>query len=277
MASPKNSVVPRRAPEGSLSLAAALDIFGRATDPAWTGEEIESDRRPEPSDEEFAYLALLRVTQEASEDRQVGPAPLKPTEAQILAELHSKRDRDFAERRRWVAAAEKMLDDLHRKMLPVKAISLADGQVRNVPSDIWAADGAVRLFDNGGHVEVRGGTLTLADNLGASENLALILVNREDLEELVLSHPQEGTPIPVRSSKIQFPGRPVKLRRAIENEYRRRIERNELRPTLKEDAEDLHRWALEKFPEDDLPTPATIGNNIRMLRSQAKAKLPSVT
>jgi hypothetical protein len=43
MPSPRNRPVPRFAPEGSITLVSALDIFGRAVDPAWTGKEFKAD------------------------------------------------------------------------------------------------------------------------------------------------------------------------------------------------------------------------------------------
>jgi hypothetical protein len=48
MPAPRNRPVPRFAPEGIISLITALDIFGRAVDLAWTGEEVEADTAPEP-------------------------------------------------------------------------------------------------------------------------------------------------------------------------------------------------------------------------------------
>jgi hypothetical protein len=47
MPPPRNRPVPRFAPEGSITLISALDILGRAVDPAWTGEEIKADTAPD--------------------------------------------------------------------------------------------------------------------------------------------------------------------------------------------------------------------------------------
>ena len=68
---PRNRPVPRFAPEDSITLISALDIFGRAVDPAWTGEEIKADTAPEPSDEHLANLAFARVTCEAADNLPV--------------------------------------------------------------------------------------------------------------------------------------------------------------------------------------------------------------
>src|SRR4051794_39991040 len=105
MPMPRNRPVPRFAPEGSITLITALDIFGRAVDPAWTGDEIKADTAPEPSDEHLASVAFARVTGEAADDprREVGDEHL--TEQQILDALYQCREMNFAVRRRWITAA----------------------------------------------------------------------------------------------------------------------------------------------------------------------------
>ena len=43
MPAPRNPPVPRFAPQNSITLITALDIYGRAVDPTWTGEEVKAD------------------------------------------------------------------------------------------------------------------------------------------------------------------------------------------------------------------------------------------
>src|ERR1700733_7921378 len=105
MPTPRNPFTPRFAPKDSISLTDALDIFGRAIDPAWTGEEIEADTAPEPLDDELAIRAFARVTQEASDNPRGAIGPENPPEHEIRAALHERRDIEFAARRRWKAAA----------------------------------------------------------------------------------------------------------------------------------------------------------------------------
>jgi hypothetical protein len=67
MSPPRNPPIPRLAP-GAITLVAALDAFGSAIDPAWTGKEIQANTAPEPSEEDLANRAFARVTREASEN-----------------------------------------------------------------------------------------------------------------------------------------------------------------------------------------------------------------
>ena len=57
MSSPKSLPLPPLAPAGSITLVRALDEFGLATDPAWTGDELLADTAPEPSDDDLANQA----------------------------------------------------------------------------------------------------------------------------------------------------------------------------------------------------------------------------
>src|SRR5438034_9140095 len=104
MPSPRRPLLPRFAPKSTVTLVEALDSFGRAIDPAWTGEEIEAEATPEPSDEHLANVAFAQVTREAS-DKPLSEVGIEsPTEREILAALHAHRDITFAPRRRSRAA-----------------------------------------------------------------------------------------------------------------------------------------------------------------------------
>src|SRR5689334_22233848 len=137
MPSPRNPRVPRFAPETTITLISALDISGRAVDPAWPGDEIMADTPPEPSDEHLANLAFARVTGEAADDPRGEVGDEHPTEQQILDALYESREMNFAARRRWKAAAIRFMRYLHQGMLTPSAIG-NDGRVSEVPAHLWA-------------------------------------------------------------------------------------------------------------------------------------------
>ena len=87
MPAPRNPPVPRFAPQNSITLITALDIYGRAVDPTWTGEEVKADTAPEPSDGHLANLAFARVTREAADNPRGEVGVENPSEQQILAAL----------------------------------------------------------------------------------------------------------------------------------------------------------------------------------------------
>ena len=60
MPAPRNPPVPRFAPQNSITLITALDIYGRAVDPTWTGEEVKADT-PHPNHQTgTSPISLLR-------------------------------------------------------------------------------------------------------------------------------------------------------------------------------------------------------------------------
>jgi hypothetical protein len=267
MPSPQNRPVPRFAPEGSVTLITALDIFGRAVDPAWTGEEIKADTAPEPSDEHLANLAFARLTSEAADDTggEVGDDHL--TEQQILDALYESREMNFAVRRRWKAAAIRFMCYLHQGMFTPSAIG-NDGRVYEVPSHLWASEDAENLFDNGGHLEVRSGQLAAPRGLIQTDT-ATVLVNADDLQQLITAI-NEGTIPPAGSATTEhadpyhtgLPGRPT-IAHLIVAELRRRIAAGECEATANAEAKALQKWASSAHPNARTPTEKTIENRIR--------------
>jgi hypothetical protein len=268
MPSLRNPPVPRFAPENSITLISALDIFGRAVDPAWTGEEIKADTAPEPSDEHLANLAFARVTGEAADDPrgEVGDEHL--TEQQILDALYESRDMTFAARRRWKAAAIQLMGYLHQGILRASAIG-NDGLVSELPPHLWALDNAEDLFDNGGSLEVRAGQLAVPSGHTHTDT-ALVLVNRGDVQRFITAINKGEIPSAapgittehVDPYRTGLPGRRT-ISHLTVPELRRRAAAGECKPTLKAEAEALWEWAITTHPEGARATPLTIENQIR--------------
>src|SRR5262249_28204270 len=133
MPAPRNRPVRRFAPDGSITLITARDIFGKALDPAWTGEEIKADTAPEPSDEQLSNVAFARVTQETADDPRGEIGGDHPTEQQILDALHADRDVKFAARRRWKNAALRFMGYLYQGKLAASASRNNRSQDRRRP------------------------------------------------------------------------------------------------------------------------------------------------
>ncbi len=70
----------------------------------------------------------------------------------------------------------------------------------------------------------------------------------------------KGQPDPYRSG---FPGRPGKLKHAVQREFGRRAEAGEIRDRVTDEARVLQEWAAQAHPRAPLPTVKTIANNIR--------------
>jgi hypothetical protein len=272
MPAPRIPPIPRFAAD-SVPLATALDLFGKALDPEWTGEEIAADSSTaEPSDDALEYTALKRVTGDAANNPTGEVGDAKPTVAQIEASLHEKRDIEFAARRRRNAAVMQLMGYLHHGILTASATGLDDGMVYMVPPRIWGATCAEHLFD-GGYLDVSAGKLVVPRS-ERPEHPATVLVKKSDLERLIEAIKGGDIPpaVPPTLTEVQqvdpartgYPGRPS-LKRAIEAEFRRRVEGGEHETTLKAQGEALQRWAGETYPGVAIPTPETIRNQIRSL------------
>jgi hypothetical protein len=271
MPAPRIPPIPRFAAD-SVPLAIALDQFGKALDPAWTGEEIVADTAPAPTDEDLEYTALKRVTADSANNPSGEVGDAKASEAQILATLREKRDTEFAPRRRWKAAAIQFMGYLHGGALTASATANDDGMVYPVPTHVWAAEDAEHLFD-GGSLDVSAGQLVVPRSQ-QPEHPATILVKNSDLEGLIEAI-RRGDALPTVPSTVteveqvdptrnDYPGRPS-LKHAIEAEFRRRAERKEYETTLNAQAEALEKWAGETYPGLRIPTAKTIRNQIRPL------------
>jgi hypothetical protein len=264
MPSPRNRPVPRFAPEGSITLMSALDIFGRAVDPAWTGEEINADTAPEPSDEHLANLAFARVTREAADN----PGDENPSEHEILAALYEAREMTFAARRRWKATAIRFMRYLHQGMLAPSAMG-DDGKVYEVPAHRWASKHAEELFDNGGYLEVRNGQLADPRDLIQTDT-ATVLVNANDLQQLITAISDGDIPpaAPVVTTeqadryRTGLPGRPT-IAHLIEAKLRQRIAAGECEATLSAETRALRQWAISTHPNAPPPSTGAIENRIR--------------
>ncbi len=253
-------------------MISALDIFGKVVDPAWTGEEIMADTAPEPSDERLANIAFARVTREAADNPRGEVGDENPSERQILAALHQRREMQFAVRRRWNAAAIQFLHYLYQGRITPSAIG-NNGMVYEVPPHLWASEHAEVLFDNGGCLEVRNGQLAVPRDLIQTDT-ATVMVNEDDLQRFITAVTEGNIPSaalvvtteradPYRSG---LPGRPT-IRHLIEAELRRRFKAGECETTLKAEAEALREWAISTHPDAPAPTATTIENQIRPLRS----------
>jgi hypothetical protein len=267
MPSPRNPRVPRFAPEASITLMSALDIFGRAVDPAWTGEEIKAEIAPEPTDEDLANLAFARVTGEAAHDPrgEVGDEHL--TEHQILAALSEQREISFAARRRWKAATIRFMRYLHQGMLRPSAMG-DDGGVYEVPAHLWASKHAEDLFDNGGYLEVRNGLLAVPRGLPQTDT-ATVLVNGDDLQRFITAINEGSIPgvapeVKADPYRTGLPGRPS-IAHLILAELRRRFAAGEFNPTISAEAQALRQWTISNHPEVSAPIDKSIENLIRPL------------
>jgi hypothetical protein len=265
MPAPRIPPIPRFA-IGSVSLSVALDLLGKTLDSTWTGEEIAADTTvTEPSDEDLEYTAFRRVTGDAANipSGEIGDA--KPSEAQILAALHEKRDIEFAARRRWKAAAIQFMGYLHRGVLMASAIG-SDGMRYPVPPHLWEAEHAEDLFD-GGCLEVFAGQLVVPRSK-QPEYPATILVKRGDLEGLIEAikggntSPTVTDVEPVNPIRTGLAGRPTIIH-LIVPELRRRAAAGEIKPTLSAEAAALRDWAINSHPDAPHTTVKTIKNRIR--------------
>jgi hypothetical protein len=194
MTSPRNLPVPRFAPEGSITLISALDLFGRGVDSSWTGLEIQADIGPEPSDEELDHQTLVRLMRESSDNPLGETGKENRSEDEIRASLYEQRATAFAARRRWQAAAIEFMRCLHRGVLQPYAMG-SDGKRYEVFPNIWAADGADELFDIGGLLLVRGNEVIVRRGLTPSTETAIILIRDRDIREI--AHRLEGGELPV--------------------------------------------------------------------------------
>jgi hypothetical protein len=150
----------------------------------------------------------------------------------------------------------------------------SDGMVYPVPAHLWAATNAEDLFDNGGCLEVRAGQLAVPRGLIPAEDAAIVLVKKGALEGLIeaIKGGNISPTVPPAVTEVQqvdpartgSPGRPS-LRRAIETEFRHRVEAGNQETTIKAQAEALQRWADETYPSVAIPTPKAIENQIRSL------------
>jgi hypothetical protein len=267
MPSPRNPSVPRFAPENSITLISALDIFGQVIDPAWTGEEIKADTAPEPSDEHLANLAFSRITGEAADDPrgEVGDEHL--TEQQIRDALYESREMNFAPRRRWKAAAIRFMRYLHQRMVTPSALG-TDGMVHEVPARLWASEHAEDVFDNGGYLEVRNGLLAVPRGLPQTDT-ATVLVNGDDLQRFITAINEGSIPgvapeVKADPYRTGLPGRPS-IRHLIVAELRRRIAAGECEPTISGEAQALRLWTISNHSEVSAPIDKSIENLIRPL------------
>jgi hypothetical protein len=271
MASPRNPPVPRLAPVHSMSLPAALNAFGKACDPAWTGDEILAE--PEPSDDELASSVSRWVKVHA------GSSPSLPTDLAeqhaMLAEMRRQRDIEFVARRRWQAAAIALLRHLHRGALRPTAMG-SDGMPYEVPPHLWAAESAEALFDNGGYLEVRSGKLVVPRRPITAEDTAIVLVDGDQLQDLITAILDEGTAsppaVPPASETQQLdvgrrgkPGRPSPTAQPIEEELRRRAAAGECASGLRAEAKALLAWAVKTYPNEHHMTVEGLENRIRDL------------
>jgi hypothetical protein len=62
-----------------------------------------------------------------------------------------------------------------------------------------------------------------------------------------------------------MPGRPAKGKHLIEDEFKRRVANQQVKPTLPEEARALFDWYKTEYPGAERPTIKTIRNNIRKL------------
>jgi hypothetical protein len=253
---------------------AALDAFGSAIDPAWTGKEIQADTAPEPSEEDLANRAFARVTREASDNPRGEIDDENLPERAILAALRARCDVEFAERRRWKAAAIAFLRHLHQGRLKPVAMG-RDGMVYEVPAHLWAATDADTLFDNGGCLEVRTGRLAVPSRPIMAEDSAIVLVNRNELQGLTVILDGDSSPTAattttegqqVEIGRTGLPGRPT-ISHMIEEELRRRATAGECEPTLRAEVKALIGWAIKTYPNGPRVGIKGLENRLRDLYS----------
>ena len=258
--------VPLFAPEGSVPLSTMLDEIGKAVEPAWTGEEVAAEPVIERSDADLEMAAFQDFMREG-ETR---------SEAEILAETRQRYEQETAPRRRRQAVVYQCRELLHRGLLPSIAFG-SNGKIYEIPSHIWAANGAEELFDTGGILLVSGKKVTFQRGLTQGDNTAIVLVKAVDLNDVVkrlsageclaTAAPQVGRTETSSSEtgRSGYPGRPS-VRNLVEAELRRRAAAGECRGSLREEAEDLFAWVKQAHPDAPHPTPKTIENQIRHLR-----------
>lgn len=68
-------------------------------------------------------------------------------------------------------------------------------------------------------------------------------------------------------------GRPDKLKEALLNQFADRVDQGKVRYRLTAEATALHQWAVENYPEDDVPAIGSIENLIRARHKANKASI----
>ena len=271
--------VPPFAPEGSVPLVTMLDEVGKVVEPRWTGEEVAAEPVIERSDAELETTAFVDFMREG-ETR---------SEAEILAELRDRYETETAPRRRRQAVVDQCRQCLHRGGLPSIAFG-SSGKIYQVPSHIWAADGAEEIFDTGILV-VQDGEVKFRRGLTQSDNTAVVLIEAADLNRVMkrlaageslatlalleertgTSLPETGPAYPYRSG---FPGRPS-IKNHIMAESTRRASLGECSESLAGEAQNLRAWAETAHPRaPQLPTRRTIENRIRSEYNRLVRKQP---
>jgi hypothetical protein len=268
----RSPAVPRFAPEGSITMVTAVHLLGRSLYGSnWTGEELTIDNRPEPTDEELATKALAIVTDEAI--AAVGAELHFRTEPEVFQELCKKRDVELAPRRRRQAVAEKLLGFLYTGALQVVAMA-GDGSAVKVPQHVWAARWAMRIFDNGGYLQVWRATFQAPAEPSPDEDITVFVDQRElenlinDAEEIIPVRPNGERAIEgVHPYKTGLPGRP-RVSHLAELEFRDRLRRGVVKPTLKAEAEALIQRVKELCPKAPPLSCGATQNRIRPLHRQ---------
>src|ERR1700736_6758213 len=188
-------------------------------DRSWTGEELLAEPIAELSDAEIDRRAFVIFSHEIANNSE-----LARKEDAIGAEIRQHYEEEIAPRRRRQAVVRKCLELLYRRVLPSIAFG-HDGNICEVPSHIWAADGAEELFDTGGILLVRGKKVSFQKGRTQGKNTAIVLVKAADINDIVqrlsageclataappgestaTSIPETGHAYPFRSG---YPGRP---------------------------------------------------------------------
>jgi hypothetical protein len=260
--------VPPFAPEGSVPLDTMLDEVGKVVEPSWTGGEVAAEPVIERSDAELETTAFVDFMREG-ETR---------SEAEILAELRDHYETETAPGRRRQAVVDQCRQLLHRGLLPSIAFG-SNGKIFQVPSHIWAANGAEEIF-NTGILVVQDGEVTFRRGLTQGDNTAVVLIKTADLNRVVkrltageslatLAPLEERTGTSLPETGLAYPylsgyqGRPS-LKDPIQREFSRRANEDKCAGSLGQEARDLLAWLIQAHPDaPHKPTAKTIENQIR--------------
>ena len=264
--------MPPFAPDGHVPLMTLLQEMGKV-DPAWTGGEVLTEPVIEVSDAEFDRRAFVIFTYEIANNSE-----LARKEDAIRAEIRQNYEEEIAPRRRRQAVVHKCLELLYRGVLPSIAFG-SNGNIYEVPRQIWAAEGAEEIFDTG-ILLARDGELVFRRRLTQGENTALVLVKDENIKNIVThlsageclatmaSSPEStGPSSPETGHPYQYPsgysGRPS-IKKLILAEFERRASLGEISESLAGEARYLLVWVEQAHPNaPHPPTARTIENQIR--------------
>lgn len=213
--------------------------------------EQEFRRRAEPQRDDGSALDFMGDLPTLSKEE------MKAVEAQFSDGI--ERAKSVRQRRERVEDRF-LLEMLWSGVLQASRVAL-DGRITAIPPHTWAGPNGKRDFERG-WVEESG------DDFGTK--VRPILINQVEFDAALggpgtTSAGEVDALVEPDLSHTGLPGRPMKGKHLIEQEFRRRADAGEVCSTLSEEANALLEWLKGKHSSAPPPTVKTIKNNIRDL------------